>query len=154
MQAKANASHGTLTPNVMAKTASRHLVTPRDLEILAALDRTPLTALQLLKLSGMFAQPFGSERMVRERLQSLCAAGWARSAHYATADQGAAPKYYFLTLVGCSLVHGPNATSPPKRSFLPLPVTRHRHSRALADFVVQTYLATHAVDIGVANYYP
>jgi len=138
----------------MAKSTVRHVVTPRDLEILTALDRTPLTALQLLELSRTFDHAFGSERMVRERLQALCAAGWARSAHYATAVQGAAPKYYFLTTVGYSLVHGPNAASAPKRSFVPLPVTRHRHSRALADFVVQMYVAAHAANILVENYYP
>ena len=118
-------------PNVMAKNESRHLVTPRDLEILAALDRTPLTALQLLKLSGTFEQSFGSERMVRERLQALCAAGWARSAYYATAMQGAAPKYFFLTAVGYALVHGHQVETPSRRSSACplLAVTRHRHSR-------------------------
>ncbi len=138
----------------MAKTESRHLVTPRDLEILAALDRTPLTALQLLKLSGTFEQAFGSERMVRERLQSLCAAGWTRSAYYATAMQGAAPKYFFLTAVGYALVHGHQVEIPSRRSFAPLPVTRHRHSRALADFVVQLYVTAHAANFHVENYYP
>ena len=51
----------------MATLSSNLLLTARDLEILTALDRCPLTAEQLLKLSQIFAAPFTSERRVRER---------------------------------------------------------------------------------------
>ena len=89
----------------------------------------------------------------RERLQALGAAGWVRSAHYATIVQGAAPKYYFLTATGFALLHGPDVTPASKRAFAPLPVIRHRHSRALADFVVQLYVAAHGTNLHVENYY-
>jgi hypothetical protein len=137
----------------MAKIAQQHVVRPRDLEILAALDRTQLTALQLLKLSRTFVEPIGSERMVRERLQALCDAGWVRWAQYATTSQGAAPKYYFLSPTGYAIIYGPDVAAPPKRSFARLPITLHRHSRALAEFVVHTVVAAHVGGIVLENYY-
>lgn len=125
-----------------------------SLAILSACSSVMVTALQILKLSGTFEQPFGSERMVRERLQSLGAEGWVRSSYYAMAAQGAAPKYYFLTATGFAMLHGPDVLPVGKRSFAPLPVTRHRHSRALADFVVHTCVAAHASGARLANFYP
>ena len=65
------------------------LVTDRDLEILAALARFPLTALQLLKLSRIFAAPFAEERRVRERLQKLAAGDLVRRFRYLIAGPGA-----------------------------------------------------------------
>src|SRR6266436_5899805 len=58
--------------------ASLCLVTPRDRDLFAALDRGPLTVRQLLTLSVTFAYPFTTERRVQERLQKLCAAGRVR----------------------------------------------------------------------------
>src|SRR4051794_5067700 len=100
----------------MASTALLRLVTPRDIEILTALDRCPLTAAQLLKLSETFALPFTNERRVRERLFQLCAAGRVHRWPLAPAGQGA-PNYYTLTLTGFRIVHGEEATPPTKRAF-------------------------------------
>ncbi len=41
------------------------LVTPRDRDLFQALDRSPLTIRQLLKLSTTFAYPFTTERRVQ-----------------------------------------------------------------------------------------
>jgi hypothetical protein len=120
--------------------------------VLSAIGRVPLTAPQLLKLSATFEQPFGSERMVRERLQALGAAGWVRWSRYATISGGAAPKYFFLSPRGYRLLHGPEAV-PPKRTCLPLPITRHRHTQALAEFLVHLTTAAHAQDIRLVNFY-
>jgi len=129
------------------------LLTPRDLEILTALDRTPLTAEQLLKLSRTFPRPFGSDRMVRERLQSLVAARWVRCAHYATASSGASPKYYFLSRTGFHVLYGEAAEPPTKRLFSPLGIARHHHSRALADFVTHTLVAAHQAGVAFTTFY-
>src|SRR5689334_18304093 len=78
------------------------LVTPRDLDLFHALERTPLTVRQLLKLSATFAYPFTAERRVQERLQQLCAAGRVRRWIYSTAGQGAL-SYYTLSPLGYQL---------------------------------------------------
>jgi hypothetical protein len=72
----------------MATARPNYVPTDRDLAVLAALDRCPLTAPQLLKLSGTFDHPFSSERSVRERLFALCRAGLAHAAYYATDTGG------------------------------------------------------------------
>jgi hypothetical protein len=131
---------------------TRGLVTPRDEEVLTALERVPRTAEQLVKLSVTFNHAFGSTRTVRERLQALGDAGWVRSSRYATTNGGAAPKYYFLSPRGYQLLHG-EAASPPKRACLPLPITRHRHTHALAEFVTHLAFAAHKSGIAIENFF-
>src|SRR6266542_2789267 len=95
-----------MSPDAMANAAPLTLLTPRDLEVLAALEQTPLTVEQLLKLSRTFAQPYGSASRVRGRLARLRDAGWVRRWRYATATRGAPQDYYKLTLAGYRLLHG------------------------------------------------
>ena len=74
----------------------RHL-TDRDEEILLALDRCPLTVVQILKLSQAFSgQPFTSARGVQDRLHKLREADWVRSWPYAIANRGSPPDYFRL----------------------------------------------------------
>src|SRR5262245_11303929 len=120
----------------MTSTQALPSVTSRDFEVLAALDRSPLTAGQLLKLSETFTPPFTTERRVRERLQTLCDCGRVRrSQYYATAGRGA-QNYYTLTRVGYRLLYGDEATPPTKRYFGKIGVANHHHTRSLADFIV------------------
>ncbi len=112
-----------------------HLVTERDVEILSALERFPLTAQQLLKLSKTFVMPFTDERRVRERLYALVAAKRIRQFRYAIAGPGA-PAYYMLSSEGYGLLHGPNAPPPSKRAFHELSVSRQAHAYYLAEFLV------------------
>src|SRR5881409_3177341 len=122
----------------MTSTQALRSVTSRDFEILAALDRCPLTAAQLLKLSETFPLPFTTERRVRERLQILCDCGRVRrSQYYATAGRGA-QNYYRLTSVGYRLLNGDDAKPPTKRYFSDIGVANHHHTRSLADFIVHT----------------
>jgi len=99
------------SPIVMATSlAPRHL-TDRDIEILVALDRGPLTVLQLLKLSQSFAHfPFGSPRSVQDRLHKLREAGWVQKWSYAIATRGSTPEYYKLTSLGYRLLYGQRAS--------------------------------------------
>ena len=115
----------------------QRLVTARDLDILTALARCPLTSEQLLKLSETFAHPFTDLRRVRERLQILVAAGRVRQWRYATADRGA-PNYYSLSPLGYRILHGEDAPPPAKRSHGPIGIARQHHTRSLADFIVHT----------------
>jgi hypothetical protein len=126
-------------------------LTPRDLDILTALDHCPLTALQLLTFSQTFATPFTTERRVRERLHQLCAAGRVRRWQYATAGQGA-PNYYTLSLLGYRLLHGDEARPPTKRYFDPVAIARQHHTSSLADFIVHTATSAHRLDIPMTGF--
>ena len=61
--------------------------TPRDRQILAALDLCPLEAADMLQLSETFTQPFTSLRRVQERLKVLSAARQVSSWRYATTGE-------------------------------------------------------------------
>lgn len=136
----------------MARKQSRTLITNRDLELLEALDRTPLTIEQLLKVSQTFGRPFNSDSRVRGRLQSLRQAGWVRRWQYATASRGGAPDYYQLTLVGYRLLHGPDAEAPTKRYFNEIGLARQHHTQKLADFIVHTAVCAHLQGLPVVNF--
>lgn len=126
-------------------------LTPRDLDVLTALDHSPLTAPQLLTFSQTFDRPFTSERRVRERLQHLGAAGRVRRWHYATAGQGA-PNYYTLTRLGYQLLHGADARAPTKRYFDPVAIARQHHTSSLADFVAHTAAASHRCGVTLTGF--
>jgi len=132
---------------------NRH-VTSRDIEILVALDRCPLTVEQLLKLSATFeSHPFTSPRSVQERLQKLCAAGWVRRWRYVTASRGASPHYYKLTLTGYRIVHGDDAQPTARRQFLEIAIARHHHTTALADVIVHTAVAADRRHCRIRGFY-
>jgi hypothetical protein len=129
---------------VKPKTSSRaRLPTLRDLDILQALDRCPLTAAQILKLSVTFSQPFTNEHKVPARMRILAGCGRVHRWPYAIAGRGGL-QYYTLTRLGYRLLYGPDAPAPAKGAFSPIGVARQRHSYALAEFVVHTAVAAHA----------
>lgn len=134
-------------------TKPRRILTGRDLEVLQALDRTPLTAGQLLTLSRTFAHSFGSERMVRERLAALGAAGWVQAGRYATIGAGAGLNYYQLSRIGFRILYGERAVPPTKRYFAPVSLPRQHHTRALADFIVHTIVAAHGAGVAFTDFY-
>lgn len=130
----------------------RHL-TERDLQVLLALDRCPLTAMQILKISVTFPLPFHSSRSVHERLQKLRHAGWVQRWPYATASAGGSPHYYRLTPLGYQLLHGQAAEPPTKRHFSELALVQQRHTFYLAEFVVHTAVAAHRAGHRLARFY-
>lgn len=134
-------------------TRARRLLTGRDLEVLTALDRTVLTAGQVLKLSRTFAHPFGSERMARERLAALCSAGWVQSGRYATVGAGAGQNYYQLSRTGYRILYGERAEPPTKRYFAPVSLARQHHTRALAEFIVHTIVTAHGAGVTFTDFY-
>lgn len=128
------------------------LVTPRDLDLFRALERTPLTVRQLLRLSTTFARPFTTERRVQERLRALCAAGRVRRWIYATAGQGALG-YYTLTPLGYRLLHGPDAVPPVRGLCGPVGIARQRHTRHLAAVIVHLLVAAHRAGLPVERFH-
>ncbi len=137
----------------MPKTSATNCrVTSRDLHILDCLDRTPLTAAQLLKFSQTFNSPFQSIQRVRGRLSSLRQSGLIRSWPYAIAERGTAPEYFKLTHSGYRLRHGSNASAPSKRAFREIAVGRHEHTRKLADFITHLHCSAFAAQLSVMNF--
>jgi hypothetical protein len=135
----------------MASVHNTILLTARDLDILTALDRCPLTAEQMLTLSQTFAVPFTSERRVRERLQQLVAAGRVRRWLYATAGRGALG-YYTLSRLGHELLRSGEGVFAPKRAFGPVGIARQYHTLRLADFIVHLAGSTHRAGLRLSGF--
>src|SRR5262249_55054209 len=95
------------------------LVTPRDIDILSALEMSPLTARQLLRLSETFALPFTTERKVRGRMLTLAESARVLRWPYAIAGRGC-PTAYSLTREGYRILYGTEAAEPAKRAFRPV----------------------------------
>ena len=132
---------------------AKRRLTARDLDILTALDRCPLTVRQLLRLSATFAgRPFTSPRSVQERLQKLHDAGWLRRWTFATASRSGAPDYAKLTLLGYRLLYGGNAQPPTKRYFNEVGIAHQHHTHCLAEFIVHTAVAAHRQGIVMKNF--
>ncbi|MEX1096298.1 MAG: replication-relaxation family protein [Planctomycetales bacterium] len=136
----------------MPTSPARTRLTPRDHEILSALDRCPLTVAQLLALSVTFADRFASDSRVRGRLQALRSAGWIQRWQYATTDRGGAPDYYKLTLAGYRLLHGEGAEPPSKRAFHEIGMAHQHHTRCLAEFIVRTAVAADAQGLPMLDF--
>lgn len=134
-------------------TQQRHL-TDRDVEVLLALDRCPLTVAQLLKLSQTFSgQPFTSIRSVQDRLQKLRDIGWVKNWPYVMAGRGSAPDYYKPTLLGYHLLYGEHAVPPTKRHFAEVSVANHHHTCCLAEFIVHILVAAKRSGVRLINFY-
>ena len=128
----------------MANPDVRRHLTDRDEEILLALQHSPLTVAQLLKLSQTFpGLPFLSTRNVQDRLQKLKEAGWVRSFPYAFASRGSPPDYYKTTPLGFRLAFGENTPPPTKRHFDEVSVAGHHHTHSLAEFIVHVVTSAH-----------
>jgi hypothetical protein len=133
---------------------SLRTVTPRDLDLLRALDYGPLTARQLLKLSTTFPVPFTVERKLRMRLQRLGDSGQVRRwPLLAIAGRGAPSNAYSLTLEGYRLLHGLDAGRPSKRAFSPVGLAHQLHTHALGEFLVETVAAAKRCAITFGSFY-
>jgi hypothetical protein len=138
----------------MTTASVRTVLTPRDIDVLAWLARTPLTNDQLLRLSTTFAAPFRSDSRVRGRLLRMRAAGWVRRYRYATSERGTPADYYKLTLAGYRILQGESAESPTKRFFDELKLGRHHHAKSLADVLVHTATSAHQSVIRMSDIHP
>ena len=108
----------------------------RDIEILTALDRTPLTPRQLCHLSQSFARPFHDEHNLRRRLRRLVDSDLIRSFPYALISEGRAPAYFKLTRQGYRTLYGQDVRLPNRRYFEEVSHGHHHHTFALAESIV------------------
>ena len=124
------------------------------MHIFRALARTPLTAEQLHKLSETFPIPLPTLHRSQARLRQLAAAGQLRPWRYATTGPGGGALYHKLTLESYKLLYGHDATLPTKRFLHEVAISRHHHTRSLADFVVHTATAAHRRGIDLVDFQP
>jgi hypothetical protein len=113
------------------------IYTARDQQIHEALALTPLDTQQLLKTSQTFDQPFMNDRTLRERMQEHAAAGWVQTFTYATTTSGKL-NYYKLSPQGFRMLNGPDTPLPKASAFREVSPALQRHTRHLADIIVQT----------------
>jgi hypothetical protein len=71
--------------------------------------------------------------------------------HYATAGRGAMG-YYTLSPRGFRILHGHDSPPPRSHTFAPVGVACQAHTRALADFLVATFVAAHRAGVAVTGF--
>jgi hypothetical protein len=108
------------------------------------LSWTPATTALLQRASATFdGGGFGDERRLRERLQALCAAGFARAWPMAQAG-GGLQNYYKLTPLGFDLIRGGEEEQPSRVFFATVSPSLVVHTFRLAEAIVTTLCACHA----------
>lgn len=125
----------------------------RDLQILAAIDRTPLTVAQLLKLSQTFDAPYTDFSNLRRRLRLLAESGLVRAWPYAFASTGRSPDYYRLTFGGYRLLND-SVEITKRRQHQEIGHARHFHSYALAEFIVHLHVSAHQQRVQFHHFQP
>lgn len=130
----------------MAIKKSSIIYTARDQQLHEALAVSPLDTQQLLKMSQTFDQPFTSDRKLRQRMLDHAAAGWVNVFTYATTTSGKL-NYYKLSADGYRLLNGPHAPLPKSSYFHEVSPALQRHTRHLAEVIVQTNV--HARRLGI-----
>ena len=125
---------------------------PRDIELLTALDRCPLTVAQLCRLSQTFEQPFGNEHLLRRRLRRLAKSELVRSWPYEVASLGRSQHYFKLTRGGYRLLYGEDVALPKRRYFEAIAAGHHHHTQSLAEFLVQLLVTGHQQGVEVRHF--
>ena len=108
----------------------------RDIDILVAIDRCPLTADQLFQLSETFCRPFTDKHGLRRRLRQLEFGSLLRSRPYSVCSTGRSPNYYKLTPKGYRQIYGLKSPLPKPRYFRSISHGHHHHTKSLSDFIV------------------
>lgn len=124
----------------------------RDIDILTALDRCPLTSAQLLLLSETFCRSFTDEHVLRRRLRQLAAAGLIQRWSYSSTSWGRSPSYSKLTRDGYRTLYGIDCPLPKRRYFEAISPAHHHHTQSLADFIVHTVRLAHRHGWSIANF--
>ena len=116
---------------------------PRDIELLTAIDRFPVTAAQLCRLSQAFELPFRDENNLRRRLRLLSDMKLVQCWPYAIAGDGRSPRYFKLTRDGYRLLYGAKAALPKRRYFQAVSPGHHHHTFCLAELVTHLIVMGH-----------
>jgi hypothetical protein len=126
-------------------------LTLRDIDLLSALDRTPLTVRQIRALSVTFVSRFGSDRRLQDRLSTLTRAGLLHRFRYASTE-GSGQFYYTLSPESYRLLHGTDAVLPSGGMFKEVGIARQHHTHRLADFIVRTQIAAAQIGVTLADF--
>lgn len=124
----------------------------RDIELFTALDRCPMTAGQLCRLSETFSKSFPDSGNLRRRLRTFAAAGFVNKFPYAIAADGRTPSYYKLTKEGYRLIYGVDATLPKRRYFTEISPGHHHHTNSLAEVIVHLCVMAKKNDCRVLHF--
>lgn len=124
----------------------------RDLDLLGALDRCPMTARQLCQLSVTFDQPFSDEGNLRRRLRTFASADIVKKFPYAIASDGRTPNYYKLTREGYRLIYGESTAMPKRRYFEAISPGHHHHTNSLADLIVHLCVTAQQNDCHILHF--
>ena len=128
-------------------------LTERDRSLLRLLSWTPATTQLLLRASDSFeGEPLGSERRIRERLQTLINGGLVRS--WSTAHAGGGlQNYYKLTTSGFQRLYGDESVLPPRSFFGEVSATFFSHTFQIAEVIVEVLRACHAKRVKIERIY-
>lgn len=124
----------------------------RDIALLTALDRCPMTASQLCRLSHTFPNPFTDEGNLRRRLRTLENGELANKFSYAIASDGRSPCYYKLTREGYRLLYGESAQLPKRRYFQEISPGHHHHTNSLAETIVHLCVTAYENDCEILHF--
>ena len=125
----------------------------RDLSLLALLEMTPATAVQIRNASVTFGnEPFRDERRVRERMQTLGDAGLVKSWPAEIAG-GGMMHYYKLTVAGFQALHPDRQESSARPVVSEIAPSRFQHAIATATIIVHTLVAAYMTQVRVAKYH-
>jgi hypothetical protein len=134
----------------MANTLS---LSARDLSILRLLGWTPATTASLFRASIAFeGGPFVDERRLRERMQSLGAAGFVRS-WGAAHSGGGLQNYYKLTPTGFQRLYGPDAAEPSRAFFSEISPSLFEHTMRLSEIVVEIVRACSVTHVTIERFF-
>jgi hypothetical protein len=116
--------------------SNRVTLSPRDVSLLRLLSWTPATTDLLLRASPAFdGGPFLDERRLRERLQTLQAAGYVRSWPSAL-GRGGLRNYYKATPLGLQRLFGEETILPTRAFFAEVSPSLFDHTFRLAEAIV------------------
>ena len=124
----------------------------RDIALLTAIDRCPMTANQLCRLSETFEQPFSDEGNLRRRLRIFQSGGFVNKFGYAIASDGRTPNYYKLTREGYRLLYGESVAMPKRRYFEAISPGHHHHTNSLAETIVHLCVSAIENDCEVLHF--
>jgi Replication-relaxation len=137
----------------MATSSPTVILAARDIALMRLLSWTPATTSLLLQASVTFeGEPFPDERRLRERLLTLCKAGYLRAWH-AASGRGGLQNYYKLSQVGFACVYGPEAELPPRAFFEQVSPSLFEHTFMLAEVIVAIVAACHQKRITIELFY-
>ena len=127
-------------------------ISTRDIELLTALDRCPMTVCQLCRLSETFDAPFTDKDNLRRRLRKFGNADIVQKFAYAIASDGRTPSYYKLTRDGYKLLYGEKVAMPKRRYFAAISPGHHHHTNSLADLIVHLCVEAYRNDAELIHF--